>query len=166
MPYSLVRSTVAGIFGEGVKTELPSGVLPLWDDLEKEEILAGMLEFSQWGLAGRDDHGPQAGITRRTKLPSSPEEEEEVEYESVKGDDDRVGGDSLGSEDDDDDDGDGNKEVAEADDNGDDEEEEGTEGRSARASPLPNRSDAPNLEVATPSLPGPIDEDDAVPLDV
>ena len=53
-----VQMAVAGIFGAGVKTKLPSRVLPLWEDLDKEEILASMPEFSQWGLAGRDDHGP------------------------------------------------------------------------------------------------------------
>ena len=123
MPHSLIRSTVAGFFGTGVNTKLPSGVLPLWDDPKKEQILAGMSEFSQYGLAGRDDHGPQAGKTRRTKLPSSPEEEEEVEYESVEGDGEGVGADSSGSKDDDGSD-DDNVEAAEANDDGDDKEEE------------------------------------------
>ena len=119
--------------------------------------------------------------TRKAKLPSSPEEEsDEVEYESIEGDGDGAGGDSSGSEDDDDDDDDGsddgNEEVAEADDDDDDEEEEddkaedeeeeGTERRSPHASPLPNRSNAPNLEAGMPSLLGPVDEDDTVTMDV
>ena len=114
--------------------------------------------------------------TRKAKLPSSPKEESgEVEYESVEGDDNGVGGDSSGSEDDDGSD-DGNEEVADADTDDDEEEEEddeegeeeeqGAERRSPRASPLPNRSNALNLEAGTPSLPGPVDEDDAVTMDM
>ena len=45
MPYSLIRLTVAGFFGTGVNTKLPSEVLPLWDDPKKEEILGDMPEF-------------------------------------------------------------------------------------------------------------------------
>ena len=132
------------------------------------------------GPAGRDDHGPQKERTRKAKLPSSPEEEADG-YESVEGDGDEAGRDSSGSEDDDDDgSNDGNEEVADAD--GDDdgeeeeeendeeeeeeEEEEGAEGRRPHASPLPNRSKTPNLEAGTPSLPGPVDEDDAATMDV
>ena len=63
MPHKLVQKAVAGFFGAGVKTRLPSGVCPLWEDLDKEEITASMPEFSQWGLAGRDDHGPQMDKT-------------------------------------------------------------------------------------------------------
>ena len=40
------------------------------------------------------------------------------------------------------------------------------EGRSPCASPRPNRSDAPNLEAGMSSLPGPIDEDDAITMDM
>ena len=136
-----------------------------------------MPEFSQWGLAGSDDHRPQKDKTRKAKLPSSPEEEpDEVEYESVEGDGDGAGGDSSGSKNDDDGSDDGNEEVAEADDDDDEEEEEddmegeeeegGAERRNPRASPLPNRPNALNLEAGTPSLPGPVDEDDAVAMDV
>ena len=57
MPYSLLRSNVIGIFAAGLNTKLPSGVLSLWDDPKKEEILEGMTQFTAWGLAGRDDHG-------------------------------------------------------------------------------------------------------------
>ena len=46
MPHSLIRSTVADIFGTGVNTKLPFGVLPLWDDPQKEKILGDMPEFS------------------------------------------------------------------------------------------------------------------------
>ena len=46
------------------------------------------------------------------------------------------------------------------------EEEEGAEGHSPRASPLPSRSKTLNLEAGTPSLPGPVDEDDATAMDV
>ena len=91
-----------------MKTKLPSGVRSLWEDPDKEEILASMPEFSQWGLGGRDDHRPQRDKTRKAKLPSSPEEEpDELEYESVEGDGDGAGGDSSGSEDDGDNDDDG-----------------------------------------------------------
>ena len=98
--------------------------------------------------------------------------------ESTEEDSDEAEGDSSGSEDDDDDDGseDGNEEVADADrdDDGEEEddeeeeeeEEEGAEGRSPRASPLPSRSKSLNLEAGTPSLPGPVDEDDATAMDV
>lgn len=88
-----------------------------------------MSKFSQWGLAGRDDHGPQGDRTRKAKLPSSPKEESD-EYESVKGDGDEAGGDSSSSEDDgDDNDGsnDGNEEVADTDGDDDREEEEDDE---------------------------------------
>ena len=40
------------------------------------------------------------------------------------------------------------------------------EGRSPHASPLPSRSKILNLEAGTPSLPGPVDEDDAIAMDV
>ena len=46
MPRKQVQMAVAGIFGAGVKTKLPSGVRPLWEDADKEEILASMPEFS------------------------------------------------------------------------------------------------------------------------
>ena len=58
MPHKLVQEAVAKIFRVKVKTKMPPGVLPLWEDSNKEEILASMPKFSQWGLAGRDDHGP------------------------------------------------------------------------------------------------------------
>ena len=73
-----------------------------------------MPEFSQRGLAGHDDHGPQIDKTRKAKLPSNPEDElEEVEYESIQGDGDRAGGDSSGSKDDDGDDDDGSEDANE-----------------------------------------------------
>ena len=59
MPHKLARDAVAKIFRAKMKTKMPSGVLPLWEDPEKDTILASMPKFSQWGLAGRDDHGPQ-----------------------------------------------------------------------------------------------------------
>ena len=46
MPHSQVCSAITGIFKAGVKTKLPFEVLPLWDDPDKEEILARMLEFA------------------------------------------------------------------------------------------------------------------------
>ena len=58
MPHKLVWDAVAKIFSAKMKTKMPSGVLPLWEDLEKDAILASMPKFSQWGLAGRNDHGP------------------------------------------------------------------------------------------------------------
>ena len=72
MPHKLVREVVAKIFRAKMKIKMPSGVLPLWEDPEKDAILASMPEFSQWGLAGRDDHGPQQEKTKRARLPSSP----------------------------------------------------------------------------------------------
>ena len=47
MPHRQVQKAVAGIFRVEVKTRLPSAVCPLWEDPDKEEILASMPEFSQ-----------------------------------------------------------------------------------------------------------------------
>ena len=68
MPHKLVREAVAKIFRAKMKTKMPSGVLPLWEDPEKDAILASMPKFSQWGLAGRDDHGPQKEKTDRKSV--------------------------------------------------------------------------------------------------
>ena len=46
MPHKLVQKAVVRIFGAKVKTKLPFGVRPLWEDPDKEEILASMPEFS------------------------------------------------------------------------------------------------------------------------
>ena len=103
MRHKLVRDAVAKIFRAKMKTKMPSGVLHLCEDPEKDAILASMPKFSQRGLAGRDDHGPQKEKAKRARLPSSPEEEAE-ELESADRDGDEAGGESSGSEDDDDDD--------------------------------------------------------------
>ena len=58
MPSSFLRSSVARIFGAGASIKLPSGVLPLWDDPKKEEVMGARPDFTALGLTGRDDHEP------------------------------------------------------------------------------------------------------------
>ena len=128
MPYSLLHSNITRIFRAGASTKLPFGVLFLWDEPKKEEIIGDMLEFTTWGLAGRNDHGPQAGAgkARKAKPPSKPDEEE-AKFESGEEGGDEVGGDSSGSKgEDNDNDDDDNETVTDADDDDeeDDEEEE------------------------------------------
>ena len=71
----------------------------MWDDPKKEEIMEAMPDFTAWGLAGRDDHGPRAdaGKARKAKPPSSSDEGEAVS-ESSEESGEEVGRHSSGSE--------------------------------------------------------------------